>query len=131
VVVLQSIMTGEAVVWWGYLSRLPDYLFPTKPSSGPTCLTSLNIVRSSELVHVCHSTRKSGMVYLGAYHQSVCQLSLVYPTKYIWPRAGIMVVLIKKLSLKNIKRSKAKLKNGVFWDVTPCGSCNNRRFRGT
>jgi hypothetical protein len=22
-------------------------------------------------------------------------------------------------------------KNGVFWDVTPCGSCKNRRFRGT
>jgi hypothetical protein len=21
-----------------------------------------------------------------------------------------------------------KLKNGVFWDVTPCGSCKNRRF---
>jgi hypothetical protein len=24
-----------------------------------------------------------------------------------------------------------KLKNGVFWVVTPCGSCKNRRFRGT
>jgi hypothetical protein len=23
------------------------------------------------------------------------------------------------------------LKNGVFWDVTPCGSCKDRRFRGT
>jgi hypothetical protein len=21
--------------------------------------------------------------------------------------------------------------NGVFWYVTPCGSCKNRRFRGT
>jgi hypothetical protein len=20
------------------------------------------------------------------------------------------------------------MKNGVFWDVTPCGSCKNRRF---
>jgi hypothetical protein len=20
--------------------------------------------------------------------------------------------------------------NGIFWDVTPCGSCNNRRFGG-
>jgi hypothetical protein len=24
-----------------------------------------------------------------------------------------------------------QLKNGVFWDVTPCGSCKNRRFGGT
>jgi hypothetical protein len=23
------------------------------------------------------------------------------------------------------------LKNGVFWDVTPCGSCKNRRFGRT
>jgi hypothetical protein len=24
-----------------------------------------------------------------------------------------------------------ELKYGVFWDVTPCGSCKNRRFGGT
>jgi hypothetical protein len=23
------------------------------------------------------------------------------------------------------------MKNGVFWDVTPCGSCKNRRIGGT
>jgi hypothetical protein len=23
------------------------------------------------------------------------------------------------------------MKNGVFWVATPCGSCKNRRFRGT
>jgi cytidine deaminase len=23
------------------------------------------------------------------------------------------------------------MKNGVLWDVTPCGSCKNRRFGGT
>jgi hypothetical protein len=23
------------------------------------------------------------------------------------------------------------MKNGVFWDVTPCASCKNRRFGGT
>jgi hypothetical protein len=23
------------------------------------------------------------------------------------------------------------VKNGVSWDVTPCGSCKNRRFEGT
>jgi hypothetical protein len=23
------------------------------------------------------------------------------------------------------------MKNGVFWDVTACGSCKNRRFKGT
>jgi hypothetical protein len=24
-----------------------------------------------------------------------------------------------------------ELKNDVFWDATPCGSCKNRRFGGT
>jgi hypothetical protein len=23
-----------------------------------------------------------------------------------------------------------KVKNAVFWDMTPCGSCKNRRFGG-
>jgi hypothetical protein len=26
---------------------------------------------------------------------------------------------------------RRKLKNGVFWDVPPCGSCKNRCFGGT
>jgi hypothetical protein len=32
-----------------------------------------------------------------------------------------------------LKENKTKkiLKNGVFWDVTPCGSCKNRRLGGT
>jgi hypothetical protein len=29
------------------------------------------------------------------------------------------------------ERTICRLKNGIFWDVTPRGSCNNRRFRGT
>jgi hypothetical protein len=28
-------------------------------------------------------------------------------------------------------KPKTFLKNGIFWDVTPCGSCKNRRFGGT
>jgi hypothetical protein len=34
----------------------------------------------------------------------------------------------------NVIRNQRKLwgsKNAVFWDVTPCGSCKNRRFGGT
>jgi hypothetical protein len=29
------------------------------------------------------------------------------------------------------KRNVYKLKNGVFWDFMPCGSCKDRRFGGT
>jgi hypothetical protein len=31
---------------------------------------------------------------------------------------------------ENLK-SEIDLNNGVFWVVAPCGSCKNRRFRGT
>jgi hypothetical protein len=30
-----------------------------------------------------------------------------------------------------ISETMEALKNGAFWDVTPCGSCKNRCFRGT
>jgi hypothetical protein len=32
------------------------------------------------------------------------------------------------LSRRSLQRRR-NVKNGVFWDVTPCGSCKNRRFR--
>jgi hypothetical protein len=35
-------------------------------------------------------------------------------------------------SINNHKKNYlSTLKNGVFWVVTPCGSCKNRRFGGT
>jgi hypothetical protein len=30
-----------------------------------------------------------------------------------------------------VAASVVPMKNGVFWVVTPCGSCKNRRFGGT
>jgi hypothetical protein len=32
---------------------------------------------------------------------------------------------------KSLLQAYLYLKNGVFWVVTPCGSCKNRRFGGT
>jgi hypothetical protein len=29
------------------------------------------------------------------------------------------------------RSSTWSLKNGIFWDVTPCGSCKNQRLGGT
>jgi hypothetical protein len=33
--------------------------------------------------------------------------------------------------IKMVSGFTIHLKNGVFWVVTPCGSCKNRRFGGT
>jgi hypothetical protein len=34
-------------------------------------------------------------------------------------------------SLLALKQQKKIMKTGVFWDVTPCGSCKNRHLGGT
>jgi hypothetical protein len=34
----------------------------------------------------------------------------------------LVVVMVVRISV---------MKNSVFWDVTPCGSCKNRRVGGT
>jgi hypothetical protein len=35
------------------------------------------------------------------------------------------------IRVTRISELETTLKNGVFWVVTPCGSCKNRRFGGT
>jgi hypothetical protein len=44
-------------------------------------------------------------------------------------------VISRKYFIRNamecIELNKFSIKNGVFWDVTPCGSYKNRRFGGT
>jgi hypothetical protein len=45
-------------------------------------------------------------------------------------RIAIIIIII---TVENISElgTKLTMKSGVFWDVTPCGSCKNRRFGGT
>jgi hypothetical protein len=45
---------------------------------------------------------------------------------------GLWNVQHKRMSLARFEVFTAvTMKNGVFWDVTSCGSCKNRRFGGT
>jgi hypothetical protein len=37
---------------------------------------------------------------------------------------------IKERNVRSEAFTAVTMKNGVFWDVTPCGSCKNRRFGG-
>jgi hypothetical protein len=49
------------------------------------------------------------------------------------PMKWVALVCICNISVDISARNglPALMMNGVFWDVTPCGSCENRRFRGT
>jgi hypothetical protein len=52
-------------------------------------------------------------------------------------KTGVHVIPISLLTFKNYpalytrRQNSSLMKNGVFWVVTPCGSCKNRRFGGT
>jgi WD40 repeat protein len=48
------------------------------------------------------------------------------------PKGQYMVSGSDDLTVKGkISANQLTMKNGVFWDVTPCGSCKNRRFGET
>jgi hypothetical protein len=44
---------------------------------------------------------------------------------------GFLHLSVSKYEKYGNKQTPWVLKNGVFWVVTPCGSCKNRRFGGT
>jgi hypothetical protein len=52
------------------------------------------------------------------------------PLKEILPTFFILKKL-RKAYVRFEVFTAVTMKNGVFWDDTPCGSCKNRRFGGT
>jgi hypothetical protein len=44
---------------------------------------------------------------------------------------GELKILIHEFYIRFEVFMAVTMKNGVFWDVTLCGSCKNRRFGGT
>jgi hypothetical protein len=84
----------------------------------------------------------------------VCQMARLQSVVNIVPSSRILVTLIMeplrsfetsvlaRTTRRNIPEdgilhvrfevfTAVTMKNGVFWVVTPCGSCKNRRFGGT
>jgi hypothetical protein len=47
------------------------------------------------------------------------------------PQCLLCISRNESWQLRDEALSRPMLKKGVFWDVTPCGSCKNRRFGGT
>jgi hypothetical protein len=60
--------------------------------------------------------------------QKWAMLNSVALSQYICPELDTWLCGFYKCSFPEVKR---KLDNDVFWDVTSCGSCKNRRFGGT
>jgi hypothetical protein len=48
-----------------------------------------------------------------------------------WRSSNVKNIHIMIPSVFGTNIEQSFIKNGVFWDVTPCGPCKNRRFGGT
>jgi hypothetical protein len=65
------------------------------------------------------------------FHQSFvdgCCVDIIHISNVV-KKLNVASALLKLLRFEVF--TAVTMKNGVFWDVTPCGSCKNRRFGGT
>jgi hypothetical protein len=87
------------------------------------------------------------MIYHGAWHK-IPEGSNRRTTRFMLLSCLSYTSTLKKLAIHSPEKSvyyhrttqcyvrfevftAVTMKNGVFWDVTPCGSCKKRRFGGT
>jgi hypothetical protein len=52
-------------------------------------------------------------------------------TRVLYVTEGRVRICNSKVNVRFEVFTAVTMKNGVFWDVMPCGSCKNRRFGGT
>jgi hypothetical protein len=91
-----------------------------------------NQTRGSENMHgysmvpICKVHAK---IELARHDQIVRMKMPIYAEMYIYIYIYIYRERERELSCNNVMREKhPEIKNDVFWAVTPCGSCINRRF---
>jgi hypothetical protein len=75
-----------------------------------------------------HGHRKFVIVFARTL---LCSLSWARSIQSVPPHPVYWYFLLVSFFLNFPEKSCLYLKNAVFWDVTPCGSCKNRRFRGS
>jgi hypothetical protein len=105
----QILLTGLCLY---YMIALPSIQMCLKMREIPTChlLTSAVVT-----VRWFHLDRAVHLKHTKWHHQ--CHLWESYTTNHFVVRFGGFTA--------------GPMKNSVFWDVTPCGSCKNRRFGRT
>jgi hypothetical protein len=101
----------EVKTWWSNLGEVKQVRRSSKEGYGPksTALSpTIILLLSQQALSPVGTVRGAARV--------MCDRTLVIPYKTCVRFAVFTAVTMK---------------NGVFWDVTPRGSCKNRRFGGT
>jgi hypothetical protein len=74
-------------------------------------------------------TKLPGITPLGSSQASVLTIAALTHLSRMRAKRPIFTVSCERTAVK-AERATNGLKNGVFWDVTPCGSCKYRRCVG-
>jgi hypothetical protein len=60
-----------------------------------------------------------------------CARKIISSHSRTWRIVFILILRLLNIPVRFEIFTAVTMKNDVFWDFTPCGSCKNRRFRGT
>jgi hypothetical protein len=83
-------------------------------------------VKRHEFVNVLKKAKAVFKLLPSAYYRTECEnLDVSQLSRPPRCESGIALVLVRFEDFTAVN-----MKNGVFWDVTLCGSCKNRCFRG-
>jgi hypothetical protein len=106
---------------FGFPSNLSSSRYPSRFILK---LIKFNICHTKHIV-IDHTWRDSHLVAMLCNFMSLCMILFValetqevFEENYLYHYVRFEVF------------TAVTMKNGVFWDVTPCGSCKNRRFGG-
>jgi serine/threonine protein kinase len=146
----QSPFSGcdEDELFWSICNEQPQYpRFLSREANSILCLvSSLSFPSSVQVTEVFWKTFcyvKTNYKLCGInYSNKILHLYTYLLTPWLTgirtfssSMTRLFFFCISSIQLRFLVRFEAfmavTMKNGVFWDVTPCGSCNNRRFGGT
>jgi hypothetical protein len=128
-ILFRSLPTSSSHLFLGLPFLLLEYNFSSIILSGIPLSSSLpkwhNHLNLCDLINFTVSSLSSN-VFISSFYL-ILHILFSNTSPYIL----IIISLSKILSAFPSIQLLVSMKNGVFWDVTPCDSCKNRRFGGT
>jgi hypothetical protein len=116
-------LVSDTAVWWRCPRNVASFVQVSIPDFVP-CLCKLDTTDTESHKALLESGRKENCVYP--------PISKPVLARGLRVHSSVQPAVSKPMGLVKFEVFTAVImKNGVFLDVMPCGSCKNRRFGGT